>query len=32
MGIDVAMHKEYNMWVPEMIFGELLTSTNYDDN
>ena len=32
MGIDVAMHKEHNMWVPEMIFGELLTSTNYDDN
>ena len=32
MGIDIAMHKEHNMWVPEMIFGELLTSTNYDDN
>ena len=31
-GIDIEMHQEHNMWVPEMIFGELLTSTNYDDN
>ena len=25
-------HGEYNgnLWVPELIFGELLTSTNYD--
>ena len=30
-GIDIEMHQEHNMWVPEMIFGELLTSTNYDD-
>ena len=29
-GIDVAMHPEYNMWIPEMIFGHLRTSTNYD--
>lgn len=30
-GIDIAKHSEYNdIWVPELIFGELLTSTNYD--
>eukprot|EP00931_Biecheleriopsis_adriatica_P084091 TRINITY_DN5779_c0_g2_i1.p1 TRINITY_DN5779_c0_g2~~TRINITY_DN5779_c0_g2_i1.p1 ORF type:complete len:1441 (-),score=394.52 TRINITY_DN5779_c0_g2_i1:164-4447(-) len=31
-GIPVAMHKEHKCWVPEMIFGQLLTSDNYDDN
>ena len=30
-GIDVAQHPEYNMWIPEMIFGHLRTSTNYDE-
>ena len=30
-GIDVELHKEHNMYVPELIFGKLLTSTNYDD-
>ena len=29
-GIDVAEHPEYKMWIPEMIFGHLRTSTNYD--
>ena len=29
-GIDVAKHPEENMWIPEMIFGHLRTSTNYD--
>lgn len=29
-GIDVAMHPEYNLWIPELIFGHLRTSTNYD--
>jgi len=29
-GVDVAMHKEHNVYVPEMIFGQLLTSANYD--
>lgn len=29
-GIDVAMHTGKNKYVPEMIFGDLLTSTNYD--
>ena len=29
-GIDVAEHPEYNKWIPELIFGNLRTSTNYD--
>ena len=29
-GIDIAKHPEYNIWIPEMIFGHLRTSTNYD--
>ena len=29
-GIDVAIHPEYNIWIPEMIFGHLRTSTNYN--
>ena len=30
-GIDIKKHSDYgNKWVPELIFGELLTSTNYD--
>ena len=28
--IDVAEHPEHKVWIPQMIFGELLTSTNYD--
>ena len=31
-GIDVEKHPEYNIWIPEMIFGHLRTSTNYDKN
>lgn len=31
-GIPVQKHREHNLWVPEMIFGHLLTSSNYDDN
>jgi DNA topoisomerase-2 len=29
-GIDVAQHPENKLWIPEMIFGHLRTSTNYD--
>jgi DNA topoisomerase-2 len=29
-GIDVAIHPDTNIWIPEMIFGHLRTSTNYD--
>ena len=30
-GIDIKKHSTYgDLWVPELIFGELLTSTNYD--
>jgi DNA topoisomerase-2 len=29
-GIDIIKHPEYGMWIPEMIFGHLRTSTNYD--
>jgi DNA topoisomerase-2 len=29
-GIDVAKHPEYELWIPEMIFGHLRTSTNYN--
>jgi DNA topoisomerase-2 len=28
--IDVDMHTEYGIYIPQLIFGELLTSTNYD--
>ena len=32
-GIPIEQHAEYNnVWVPELIFGELLTSSNYDDS
>ena len=31
-GIDVAMHPEYKIWIPELIFGHLRTSTNYNKN
>jgi len=32
-GIDIEKHSEYNnVWIPELIFGELLTSTNYNKN
>ena len=28
--IDVAEHPDHKVWIPQMIFGELLTSTNYN--
>jgi DNA gyrase/topoisomerase IV subunit B len=30
-GIPVQLHKEHNMYVPELIFGHLLSGSNYDD-
>lgn len=30
-GIDIAMHPKDKLWIPEMIFMHLRTSTNYDD-
>lgn len=29
-GIDIEMHKEHKIYVPELVFGCLLTSTNYE--
>lgn len=29
-GIDIEKHPEYDIWIPEMIFGHMRTSTNYD--
>ena len=29
-GIDVEKHPEYGIWIPEMVFGHLRTSTNYN--
>ena len=29
-GIDIAMHPEYKVYIPQLIFAELRTSTNYD--
>lgn len=31
-GIEIVLHKEHNVYVPELIFGHLLTSSNYDDD
>lgn len=31
-GIPVTIHKEHNIYVPELIFGNLLSGSNYDDN
>lgn len=30
-GIPVAIHQEHNIYVPELIFGNLLTGSNFDD-
>jgi DNA topoisomerase-2 len=29
-GIDIEKHPEYDIWIPEMVFGHLRTSTNYN--
>lgn len=31
-GIPVEIHKEEQVYVPELIFGHLLTSSNYNDD
>ena len=31
-GIPIEIHKEHNIYVPELIFGHLLTGSNYDDD
>ncbi len=31
-GIPVEIHKDEKIYIPEMIFGELLTGSNFNDN
>lgn len=31
-GIPVVVHKEHNLYLPEVIFGNLLSGSNYDDS
>lgn len=31
-GIEVVQHPDHGIYIPELIFGNLLTSTNYDDS
>jgi len=31
-GIPIELHTEHNMYVPELIFGQLLSGSNYDDS
>ena len=32
VGIDIAIHPEHKIYIPELIFANLMTSTNYDDS
>jgi DNA topoisomerase-2 len=31
-GIPCEIHKEHNQYVPEVIFGNLMSGSNYDDS
>ena len=31
-GIPIQIHKEHGIYVPELVFGNLLSSSNYDDS
>jgi len=31
-GIPVQMHDEHHIWIPDMIFGELRSGSNFDDD
>lgn len=31
-GIPIEIHSKEGIWIPELIFGNLLTSSNYDDD
>jgi len=31
IGIDITIHPEYKIYIPELIFANLMTSTNYDE-
>ena len=31
-GIDIVVHPEHEIYIPQLIFGNLLTSTNYNDD
>jgi DNA topoisomerase-2 len=31
-GIEVVVHPEHKIYIPQLIFGNLLTSSNYNDN
>ena len=30
-GIDIVLHKKYDIYIPELIFGNLLSGTNYSE-
>lgn len=30
-GIPIQIHTKFNVYIPQMVFGELLTSSNYND-
>lgn len=30
-GLEIVLHDEHNMYIPELIFGNMLTSTNYSE-